>query len=122
MFDTLKEKQKKEYANYFLNTPYQIAYNSITHALRDGGSSSPSEKLKDIDSVTLDDLKVFAGNWKQKLYLEFYMTGNLVEEHALRIAKEVEQFAAERSAALSKALIGTIRPIFLPLSKVCAVE
>lgn len=53
LFETLKEKNKKEYANYFLNTPYQLAFNAINQALRDGGSLSPAEKLKEIDGVTL---------------------------------------------------------------------
>lgn len=122
LFETLKEKQRKEYANYFLNNPYQIAYNSATQALREGGSSSPSEKLRDIDWVTLEDLQVFAKNWKSKVFMEFYMTGNLAEEQGTKIAKDVEKLAAERSGALSKAQIGTIRPIFLPLGKVSAVE
>ena len=26
LFQTLKEKQKKEYSNFFLNVPYQLAY------------------------------------------------------------------------------------------------
>lgn len=50
------------------------------------------------------------------------MTGNMLEEHALRIVKDVEKFAAERSVALLKSFIGAIRPVFLPLDKVCAVE
>lgn len=45
LFETLKEKQKKEYANYFLNNPYQLAYNTIVNALREGSSTSPLERL-----------------------------------------------------------------------------
>jgi len=36
----LKEKQKKEYANFFLNNPYQLAYDLAINALRDGSSTS----------------------------------------------------------------------------------
>jgi insulysin len=122
LFETLKEKQKKDYANYFLNNPYQIAYNSITQALRDGSSLSPAEKLRDIDGVTLEDLVIYAKNWNRKVFMEFYVTGNMVEDHAVRIVKDIEKFVEERSTALSKSFIGAIRPVFLPLDKICAVE
>lgn len=69
LFETLKEKQKKEYSNYFLNNPYQIAYNSITYALREGSSTSPSEKLKEIDNVTLDHLVAYSKKWNKKIYM-----------------------------------------------------
>lgn len=69
LFDNIKEKQKKEYANYFLNNPYQIAYNSIVNALREGSSTSPSGKLAEIDSVLLSDLAAYAKYWKTSLYL-----------------------------------------------------
>jgi secreted Zn-dependent insulinase-like peptidase len=62
--------------------------------LRDGGSVSPDEKLKEVDTVTLEDLVVYAKNWNRKVYMEFYMTGNLLQEQALKIAKDVEQFSA----------------------------
>jgi len=39
LFENLKEKQKKEYSNYFLNNPYQIAYNSTMNAMREGAST-----------------------------------------------------------------------------------
>jgi len=122
LFETLKEKQKKEYVNYFLNVPYQLAYTSITRALREGASICPAERLKEIDSITLEDIVAFAKQWAKKVYLEFYMTGNLKEEQARRIAEHIEKFASDRAAPLSKALIGAIRPIFLPVGKVCAVE
>lgn len=45
LFETLKDKQTKEYANFFLNSPYQIAYDSITTALREGGSPTYTDRL-----------------------------------------------------------------------------
>jgi secreted Zn-dependent insulinase-like peptidase len=53
LFETLKEKQTIDYANFFLNNPYQLAYESITSALREGGSSSPVEKLNEVKTITL---------------------------------------------------------------------
>jgi insulysin len=122
LFETLKEKQRKDYADFFLNVPYQLAYNSITRALREGGSVCPLERLKEIESITLEDLVVYSKQWSKKVYMEFFMSGNLQEEHAKRIAEEVEKFAKERATPLSKAQIGAIRPIFLPANKVSAVE
>lgn len=122
LFDTLKEKQRKEYANFFLNNPYQLAYESLTNALREGSGTSPSEKIAEVEKVTLQDIAFFAQNWKGKFYLETYMTGNTTEEHSLKIVKSIEELVKLHSIPLSKKLIGTIRPIFLPVGKVCAVE
>ena len=50
------------------------------------------------------------------------MTGNLQEQQAKKIAESVEKMVSDRAASLSKSSIGAIRPIFLPVGKVCAVE
>ena len=50
------------------------------------------------------------------------MTGNMKEEQAKSIAETVEKFASTRSTPLCRSQIGAIRPVFLPLNKVCAVE
>ena len=122
LFDTLKEKQRKEYANFFLNNPYQLAYESLTNALREGSGTSPSEKMIEAEKITLQDVAVFAQAWKGKFYLETYMTGNTTEQHSLQIVKTIEDLAKLHSSPLAKKAIGTIRPIFLPVGKVCAVE
>ena len=90
LFLTLREKQKKEYSNYFLNQPYQLCYNTIVNALREGQSTDPRGKLAQIDNVILEDLVAFAQSWKKQTYLEYYMAGNLTQDHALRIAREAE--------------------------------
>lgn len=86
VFETLKEKQTKEYANFFLNVPYQLAYNSIIRALREGGSINPAQRLREIKSITLQDVAAFAQQWSKKVYMEFYMTGNLSEADAKQMA------------------------------------
>jgi len=43
------------------------------------------------------------------------------EDHAIRISKDVEDFVKKYCSSLSKSSIGVIRPVFLPLGKVCAV-
>ena len=79
LFNTLKQKERKSYENSFLSNPYQLAYNSIIRALRDGSSTSPEEKVKERENITLEDLVAYAKQWKSKVYMEFYMTGNLAE-------------------------------------------
>lgn len=64
---------------------------------------------------------MFGKQWAKKVYMEFYMTGNLKEEQAKRIAESIEKFASERASPLSKSQIGAIRSVFLPVNKVCAV-
>lgn len=77
--------------------------------------------MKEIDSVNLEDIIAFGKQWAKKVYLEFYMTGNLQEQQAKKIAESVEKMVSDRAASLSKSSIGAIRPIFLPVGKVCAV-
>lgn len=50
------------------------------------------------------------------------MTGNLKEEHASRIAKDVEDYIKKHSSKLDKSVVGTIRAVSLPINQVCAVE
>jgi secreted Zn-dependent insulinase-like peptidase len=47
--------------------------------LREGSGTSPSDKLREIDRITLDDVVSFSKSWKNKLYLETYLTGNMSE-------------------------------------------
>ena len=122
LFATLREKQHKEYANYFLNQPYQLCYNTVINALREGQSTNPRDKLIEVEKVTLEDVAAFAHSWKRQTYLEYFMAGNLTEDHALRIAKEAEEQVKSASGALAKAAIAGIRPVFLPVNKVSAVE
>ena len=49
------------------------------------------------------------------------MTGNMNENHAKGIAKQVEKFVSEHSNPLSKSHIGNIRTVSLPFGKICAV-
>ena len=65
------------YANYFLSDPYRLAYNSIFMALREGGGSSPSEKLRLVKSITLEDIQDFGQQWRQKIYIESLINGNI---------------------------------------------
>lgn len=122
LFETLKEKQKKEYINFFLGNPYQLAYDSIINALREGNGISTHEKLAQIEKINLEDVAEWAKTWKNKFYLEVYMTGNTTQAHSLRIVKSIEEFVQKYSTPLPKKYIGTIRPVFLPVGKVCAVE
>ena len=47
------------------------------NAMREGGSTPPQLKLSEIDNIVLEDLISFAKYWKKRIYMEFYMTGNL---------------------------------------------
>jgi secreted Zn-dependent insulinase-like peptidase len=80
------------------------------------------EKLAEVDKISLEDVQAFSKSWKNKFYIETYMTGNTDEQHSLKIIKEIEDFVRLHSSTLAKKDIGTIRPIFLPVGKVCAVE
>lgn len=77
LFETLKEKQQKEYANYFLNNPYQLAYNTIVGALREGSSVSPKDKLKEISNIQLADIQAYATYWRKRIFSEIFISGNL---------------------------------------------
>jgi secreted Zn-dependent insulinase-like peptidase len=45
LFESIKEKLTKNYANQLLGNPYQLAYESIIAALRDGSSNPTQKKL-----------------------------------------------------------------------------
>lgn len=57
LFETLKEKQIKNYSNSLLGNPYQLAYDSLLSSLREGSGNLPEKKLAVIPSVTFDDIK-----------------------------------------------------------------
>jgi hypothetical protein len=51
-----------------LGNPYQLAYEAIISALRDGSSTQPLHKLAVAPSITFNDVKAYGKYWKNKLY------------------------------------------------------
>jgi hypothetical protein len=51
LFETLVEKLKRKYSNYFLEDPYRLAYEGNIRALRYGSEVCPKEKLSLISKV-----------------------------------------------------------------------
>lgn len=56
-------------SNYFLNDPFRLAYNVTTMATRYGVGGSPAEKLKEIKSITFDEIVQFGKQWNKKLFI-----------------------------------------------------
>jgi len=54
--------------------------------------------------------------------MEYFISGNIQEAQALKIAKQIEEQVQGQSQVLPKHNIGVIRPVFLPLGKTSAVE
>ena len=67
-------------SNFFLNNPYQIVYETMIEALRDGSEVSPIKKLTAAQKVTLEDLIEFGKKWSKQVYSEIYIAGNMSEE------------------------------------------
>ena len=44
------------------------------------------------------------------------------QQQGQKTIKSIEDFIKSYSAPLEKSAIGTIRPVFLPVGKICAVE
>lgn len=90
LFETLKEKQVKAYSNALLGNPYQLAYNSLVTSLREGSGNLPEKKLAAISFITFEDVKSYASYWRQKIYSEVLISGNMDEGMAIGITKNVE--------------------------------
>lgn len=90
LFETLKEKQVKAYSNALLGNPYQLAYDSLVTSLREGSGNLPEKKLAAISGITFEDVKSYASYWRQKIYSEVLISGNMDEGMAVGITKNVE--------------------------------
>jgi len=90
LFETLKEKQVKAYSNALLGNPYQLAYDSLVTSLREGSGNLPEKKLAAISFITFEDVKSYASYWRQKIYSEVLISGNMDEGMAVGITKNVE--------------------------------
>ncbi len=89
LFETLKEKQIKTYSNSLLGNPYQLAYDSLLSSLREGSGNLPEKKLAAISGVMFEDVKNYASYWRQKIYSEVLISGNMDEGMAVGITKSI---------------------------------
>jgi hypothetical protein len=58
--------------------------------------------LAEIPSVTFDDVKQYALRWRQKLYSEVLISGNMDEIMAIGITKNIESTMKRHSQILRK--------------------
>lgn len=62
-----------------MTDPYQLAYNTMINALRHGQSNSPVDKANEIKHVNFDDVLLYSGEWKQHIFGEIYIAGNMTK-------------------------------------------
>jgi secreted Zn-dependent insulinase-like peptidase len=82
----------------------------------------PQKKLEIIPSVTFNDVKAYAESWRQRLYSEVLISGNMDEGTAVSITKNIEEMIKKYSSTLRREEISSIRPVFLPLNQLSIVE
>jgi secreted Zn-dependent insulinase-like peptidase len=78
-FDTLIEKHRRRYANYFLSDPYRLVYEKNAAAIRTNSSTSEEDKLIEIDNVVLEDVVALNRSWKKRVFLDSYIAGNITK-------------------------------------------
>lgn len=113
LFESLRAKVKRSYANHFLDDPYRLVYDEEVSAMRNGSSVSAHEKLKEIDHVTLAEVASFAKHWKKNTFTEGLISGNLLQETAHSIVEEINKLLSESSQPLAKDHISCMRPVNL---------
>lgn len=51
----------------------------MINALRHGQSNSPVDKANEIKHVNFDDVLLYSGEWKQHIFGEIYIAGNMTK-------------------------------------------
>lgn len=79
-----------------------MAYDALLSSLREGSGNLPQKKLAVIPSVTFNDVKEYALYWRQKLYSEVFIAGNMDEGTAVSITKSIEGTMKKYSQTLRR--------------------
>lgn len=112
-FDKVVDQIKLHWKNFELSEPYSLASYWSSY-VRGQATWTQKEKLKEIDFITPADVKAFANELFQRLYVESLVHGNTSAEEAKALQDSFETILKPR--ALAPGEKGSLRQLLLPPS------
>jgi len=85
---------KEKYVNFFKMPPYKQVMRILLHVIFNEEQHF-QHLCEELDFIGIDDFKAFNKNWLKTLSFEWLITGNLLEQTAIDIAKECEALIAK---------------------------
>ncbi|KAL1412548.1 metalloprotease [Vanrija albida] len=110
-FEKVVDQVKLHWRNFELSTPYSLASYWASY-VRGQGQWTQKEKLKEIDFVTPADVKAFASELFQRLYVESLVHGNTTAEEAKGLQDAFEKILKPRALAPGEKV--GLRQLLLP--------
>ena len=95
-FETLKEVRARRYQNFHFQQPFQQAFYYRSLLLK-GRKFSIMDYEKVIKKLSLNDLKNFPDNLYERIYIEGFAFGNLLQEPVMEAAKVLRQKLAGKT-------------------------
>lgn len=86
-FKLLKDQLRRSYKNFSLEPPYQHALYYLSYLTQDKMWTN-SEKLKELDFITAEDIQAFYPTILSQLHVEALVHGNLLKEDAQKMLKD----------------------------------
>eukprot|EP00467_Chlorarachnion_reptans_P001150 CAMPEP_0114521978 /NCGR_PEP_ID=MMETSP0109-20121206/20500_1 /TAXON_ID=29199 /ORGANISM="Chlorarachnion reptans, Strain CCCM449" /LENGTH=994 /DNA_ID=CAMNT_0001703171 /DNA_START=54 /DNA_END=3038 /DNA_ORIENTATION=+ len=103
VFDRLRERAQRKYANFFKQQPYVHAFHNQGRAMGNQKWSA-SSKLDEIKTITAEELQAFAKTVIDDADLEFFIFGNFSKKQAEEIVDETKKILK------CKPLVPSMRP------------
>ena len=95
-FDIIHERVTRSYRNHAYNSPYQQV-GSYTQWLANDHGFIVEERLVEMASVTIEDVRAFVPAMLGQFHIEALVHGNLYQEDALKMADLVERILRPRT-------------------------
>ncbi|KAI7895156.1 Metalloenzyme, LuxS/M16 peptidase-like protein [Mucor mucedo] len=86
-FKLLKDQLRRSYKNFSLEPPYQHALYYLSYLTQDKMWTN-SEKLKELDYITAEDIQAFYPTILSQLHVEALVHGNVLKEDAQKMLKD----------------------------------
>ncbi|UZJ57142.1 hypothetical protein CBS101457_006462 [Exobasidium rhododendri] len=100
-FDIIKDQIQRGYMNFQLEAPYQHA-NYYTTYLTVERMWTAEEKLKELESITPNDVQLFLEDIRKRLHIEMLSHGNISREESTGLLEMTEDILKSKSLATSE--------------------
>lgn len=88
-FNVIKERIERVYANFSMDAPLMHA-NVATYSLTQKVFYTFDERLEAVKSITKEDVEKHAKEFLERSYLELFVHGNVTDDSAIQISKDIE--------------------------------
>ena len=113
-FNVIKERIERVYANFSMDAPLMHA-NVSTYSLTQKAFFTFEERLEAVKQITKGDVEQHAKNLLDRLHMELFVHGNVTDEAAVKISKDVE--GVIQPSALSEEERQSLQSSFVPKGK-----